>query len=105
MIGKRRWKVVVGRHAPEHACLWCPELKVMLSVDQILPRISSNVSVFPTEPETNPLQELPPCEPSWRKPPARHRDCPLHRDRVTFPIRLRSNAGSNCPCLSSRALE
>ena len=57
-IGKHRWRVVVGRgHAPEHACLWCPELKVMISGDQILPRISSNVSVFPTEPEANPLQE------------------------------------------------
>jgi glyoxylase-like metal-dependent hydrolase (beta-lactamase superfamily II) len=29
----------------------------MLSGDQILPRISSNVSVFPTEPDANPLQE------------------------------------------------
>lgn len=58
IIGKHRWRIVVGRgHAPEHACLWCPELKVMISGDQILPRISSNVSVFPTEPEANPLQE------------------------------------------------
>lgn len=57
-IGRNRWRVVVGRgHAPEHACLWCPELKLMISGDQILPRISSNVSVFPTEPEANPLQE------------------------------------------------
>jgi glyoxylase-like metal-dependent hydrolase (beta-lactamase superfamily II) len=29
----------------------------MISGDQILPRISSNISVFPTEPEANPLQE------------------------------------------------
>lgn len=29
----------------------------MISGDQILPRISSNVSVFPTEPEANPLEE------------------------------------------------
>jgi glyoxylase-like metal-dependent hydrolase (beta-lactamase superfamily II) len=57
-IGGRQWRIVVGRgHAPEHACLWCPELKVIISGDQILPRISSNVSVFPTEPESNPLQE------------------------------------------------
>ncbi len=57
-IGGRKWRVVVGRgHAPEHVCLWCPELKVMISGDQILPRISSNVSVFPTEPDSNPLQE------------------------------------------------
>ena len=57
-IGGRLWKVVVGRgHAPEHACLWCPEEKLFISGDQILPRISSNVSVFPTEPESNPLQD------------------------------------------------
>jgi len=57
-IGGNRWRVVVGRgHAPEHACLWCPERKLMISGDQILPRISSNISVFPTEPEANPLQE------------------------------------------------
>lgn len=58
LIGKHKWRVVVGRgHAPEHACLWCPDLGVMISGDQILPRISSNISVFPTEPEANPLQE------------------------------------------------
>jgi glyoxylase-like metal-dependent hydrolase (beta-lactamase superfamily II) len=58
VIGNSRWRVVVGRgHAPEHACLWSPERKLMISGDQILPRISSNVSVFPTEPEANPLQE------------------------------------------------
>ena len=38
-------------------CLWCPALNVIISGDQILPRISSNVSVFPTEPDANPLQE------------------------------------------------
>jgi glyoxylase-like metal-dependent hydrolase (beta-lactamase superfamily II) len=58
VIGGRTWRVVVGRgHAPEHACLWSPDTKLMISGDQILPRISSNVSVFPTEPEANPLEE------------------------------------------------
>jgi glyoxylase-like metal-dependent hydrolase (beta-lactamase superfamily II) len=57
-IGNRVWKVVVGRgHAPEHACLWCAEDGLFISGDQILPRISSNVSVFPTEPQANPLQD------------------------------------------------
>lgn len=57
-IGGREWEVVVGRgHAPEHACLWCREDHLFISGDQILPRISSNVSVFPTEPEGNPLQD------------------------------------------------
>jgi len=57
-IGDRKWRIVIGRgHAPEHACLWCPDEGLFISGDQILPRISSNVSVFPTEPEANPLQE------------------------------------------------
>ena len=51
-IGGKLWRVVVGSgHSPEHACLHCPELKLMISGDQVLPRISSNVSVFPTEPD------------------------------------------------------
>ncbi len=57
-IGGRTWRIVVGRgHAPEHICLWCPEDDLIISGDQILPRISSNVSVFPTEPDANPLQD------------------------------------------------
>ena len=57
-IGPREWHVVVGTgHAPEHICLHCPALNLFISGDQILPRISSNVSVWPTEPESNPLQD------------------------------------------------
>ncbi len=57
-IGDRTWRIVTGcGHSPDHACLWQPELNVLISGDQILPRISSNVSVFPTEPEANPLQD------------------------------------------------
>jgi len=57
-IGDHLWRVVVGSgHSPEHACLYCPELKLMISGDQVLPRISSNVAVFPTEPDANPLHE------------------------------------------------
>ncbi|VXC39499.1 Metallo-beta-lactamase superfamily protein [Burkholderia sp. 8Y] len=57
-IGKRRWRVKVGLgHSPEHACLYCPELNVLISGDHVLPRISSNVSVHPVEPDANPLGE------------------------------------------------
>lgn len=56
MIGGHEWRVVVGHgHSPEHACFHCPELKLFVSGDQVLPRISSNVSVFPTEPDADPL--------------------------------------------------
>jgi glyoxylase-like metal-dependent hydrolase (beta-lactamase superfamily II) len=58
IIGARAWRVVVGcGHSPEHACLYSPELKLLISGDQVLPRISSNVAVFPTEPDANPLHE------------------------------------------------
>jgi glyoxylase-like metal-dependent hydrolase (beta-lactamase superfamily II) len=57
-INERRWHAVIGRgHSPEHLCLHCPELKVLISGDQVLPRITSNVSVFPTEPDADPLSE------------------------------------------------
>ncbi|HEY1872939.1 MAG TPA: MBL fold metallo-hydrolase [Steroidobacteraceae bacterium] len=57
-IGGRAWRAVIGRgHSPEHLCLYCAELAVLISGDQVLPRITSNVSVFPTEPDANPLEE------------------------------------------------
>ena len=57
-IGAHDWKVIVGTgHSPEHACLYCPELKLLISGDQVLPRISSNVSVHPTEPDENPMAD------------------------------------------------
>jgi glyoxylase-like metal-dependent hydrolase (beta-lactamase superfamily II) len=57
-IGGRPWRVVTGNgHCPEHVCLWQEELKLFISGDQVLPRISSNVSVFPTEPDGDPLTD------------------------------------------------
>ena len=57
-VGGRGWRVVVGNgHSPEHACLHQPELKVLIAGDQVLPKISSNVSVFPTEPDADPLSD------------------------------------------------
>jgi len=57
-INGHEWQIIVGSgHSPEHACLYCPALKICLSGDQILPNISSNVSVWPTEPEANPLED------------------------------------------------
>jgi len=57
-IGQHDWQVLVGSgHSPEHACLFCSSLKIMISGDQILPIITSNVSVHPTEPDANPLKD------------------------------------------------
>jgi glyoxylase-like metal-dependent hydrolase (beta-lactamase superfamily II) len=57
-FGKHEWRVVVGSgHSPEHACLWNEAEGVLVSGDQVLPRISSNVSVNITEPDADPLGE------------------------------------------------
>jgi glyoxylase-like metal-dependent hydrolase (beta-lactamase superfamily II) len=55
-IGRRAWRVVVGRgHTPEHVCLVADDDGLMIAGDQVLPRITSNVSVYSTEPEADPL--------------------------------------------------
>ncbi len=55
-IGKHQWRVIVGDgHAPEHASLYCDETHVLISGDMLLPRISTNISVFAATPDANPL--------------------------------------------------
>lgn len=55
-VGGKSWRMIVGRgHSPEHACLYCEEANVLISGDQVLPRISPNVSVWPQEPNGRPL--------------------------------------------------
>ena len=55
-IGERRWRVLTVRgHAPEHACLHCPEAGLLISGDQVLPKITTNVSVWGEQPDANPL--------------------------------------------------
>jgi glyoxylase-like metal-dependent hydrolase (beta-lactamase superfamily II) len=55
-IGGRDWRVLVGEgHSPELACLYCAELGVLISGDQVLPLISPNVSVQAHEPDSDPL--------------------------------------------------
>ena len=57
-FGDQQWEVVVGSgHSPEHACLLNRTSGVLVAGDQILPRISSNVSVNISEPEADPLDE------------------------------------------------
>lgn len=56
-IGGREWEVItVFGHAPEHAALWCESLGVLISGDQVLPRITSNVGVWGNQPEGDPLR-------------------------------------------------
>ncbi|NML15326.1 MBL fold metallo-hydrolase [Azohydromonas caseinilytica] len=55
-VSGHEWECIVGYgHAPEHISLHCPTLRVLISGDMLLPRISTNVSVLDLEPEANPL--------------------------------------------------
>lgn len=50
------WRVITGAgHSPEHASLFSETLGVLICGDQLLPRISANVSVNAVEPEADPL--------------------------------------------------
>jgi glyoxylase-like metal-dependent hydrolase (beta-lactamase superfamily II) len=55
-LGGSDWRVIGGYgHSPEHAALHSRALGVLISGDMLLPRISTNVSVWPAEPEADPL--------------------------------------------------
>lgn len=56
-IGGHDWRCISGYgHAPEHIALWCESLNVLISGDMVLPRISTNVSVYEQEPEADSLK-------------------------------------------------
>ncbi len=58
LLGEHHWQVFIGRgHSPEHVCLWCPTLNIFISGDQLLPTISSNISVHSELPEADPLTQ------------------------------------------------
>ena len=61
-MGGRDWDIHMGNgHAPEHATFWSDDL--VIGGDQLLPSISPNIGVYPTEPEADPLAEwLEACE-------------------------------------------
>ncbi len=55
-IGGHDWRVITGAgHSPEHACLIDYERRILIAGDQVLPKISSNVSMHMSQPEEDPL--------------------------------------------------
>jgi len=57
-IGENNWQVIMTYgHAPGHINLYCEALNILISGDQVLPTITSNVSVHADQPEANPLAE------------------------------------------------
>ena len=63
-MGGRRWFIRFGNgHAPEHLTFWSEDGEICIGADQFLPDITSNIGVFATEPDANPLKEwLDSCE-------------------------------------------
>ncbi|MBX2855415.1 MAG: MBL fold metallo-hydrolase [Rhodobacteraceae bacterium] len=54
--GGRRWRVVFGHgHAPDHLVLISEDDDLVIAGDQILPTITPNIGVYPTEPDADPL--------------------------------------------------
>ncbi|TAG25564.1 MAG: MBL fold metallo-hydrolase [Rhodobacterales bacterium] len=53
----RDWTIRIGHgHAPDHATLWSDD-GIVLGGDQLLPGISANIGVYPTEPDADPLTD------------------------------------------------
>ena len=53
----RTWTIRIGHgHAPDHATLWSDD-RIVLGGDQLLPGISANIGVYPTEPDADPLTD------------------------------------------------
>lgn len=91
-MGGRRWTIRIGNgHAPEHATFWSQDDGLVLGGDQLLPSISANIGVYPTEPDADPLAEwLDSCE-SFQ-PFARDDQLILPGHKLPFtglPLRLR----------------
>ncbi|SLN53563.1 MBL fold metallo-hydrolase [Pseudooctadecabacter jejudonensis] len=63
-MGGRTWDIHMGNgHAPEHATFWSRDDNLVIGGDQLLPSISPNIGVYPTEPDADPLAEwLEACE-------------------------------------------
>ena len=58
-IGARKWRVITAfGHAPEHATLFSASDNILISGDQVLPRITTNVGVWGNQPDANPLQQF-----------------------------------------------
>ena len=78
-IDRCEWQVMMGYgHAPEHAALYCAELDVLISGDMVLPKISTNVSVWASEPNGDPLKLFLDSVTRYARLPAGTRVLPSH---------------------------
>jgi glyoxylase-like metal-dependent hydrolase (beta-lactamase superfamily II) len=55
-VDGKKWQILIGHgHAPEHMALYCAESDVLISGDMLLPKISTNISVFAATPDADAL--------------------------------------------------
>ncbi len=58
LIDGETWRVLIGSgHAPEMMCLYNAERGILIAADQVLQKISPNISVWPGEPDADPLND------------------------------------------------
>ena len=58
VIGDHRWEVRIGfGHSPEHVALYCAATQLLISGDILLPRISTNISVYAVTPHADSLAD------------------------------------------------
>jgi len=88
----RDWRVHMGDgHAPEHATFWSAQDDLVIGGDQLLPSISPNIGVYPTEPMADPLGDwIASCTRFAALAEDRHHVLPGHKLPFTgLPLRLR----------------
>ncbi len=57
-IGGKLWTAIVGHgHTPEHLSFYCEEARLLISGDMLLPKISTNVNVWPVTALSDPVAE------------------------------------------------
>ena len=89
VIGTRTWRIITAfGHAPEHACLYSADDNILISGDQVLPRITTNVGVWGNQPEGNPLKLFLASMDKFRPLPADTLVLPSH-DRVFTGLHVR----------------
>ena len=90
-LGGRGWTVVTGEgHAAEHLTLWSDSDNLVIGGDQLLPGISPNLGVYPTEPGADPVGDwLDSCALMAARAEERHLVLPGHKLPFTgLPQRL-----------------
>jgi glyoxylase-like metal-dependent hydrolase (beta-lactamase superfamily II) len=73
------WQVSLhDGHAPDHLCLYAPHAGILVSGDQVLPTISSNISLYPSNEMSDPLGDYLESLEALRELPAETLVLPAH---------------------------